>query len=152
VPVSELKVDGFEGEKEGVMPTADVRRALIALGIPPSSKSEMTEIIETLDPDSEGYVPYASFVAISALKLHSRTSASQSAEIEAAYHLFTAGGNGPITIAHLKRIARELKEDVSDERLKDMIVEANGGGGVSKGVGVEDFEGVMKRAGVFNCK
>ena len=150
VPVAELDVGGFEGEKEGVMPTPDVRRALVALGIPPASKSEMTEIVDTLDPDSEGYVPYASFVAICALKLHSRTSASQSAEIEAAYHLFTAGGNGPITVAHLKRVAKELKEDVRDERLKDMILEANGGSGVGKGVGIEDFEGVMKRAGVFS--
>ena len=47
-------------------------------------------------------------------------------------------------------MARELKEDVSDEMLRNMVLEANGGAGLSKGVGVEDFEVVMTRAGVFS--
>lgn len=66
-----------------------------------------------------------------------------------AYRLFTKGQEGPITIAHLRRVARELKEDVSDEMLRNMILEANGGASLSRGVGVEDFEGVMVRAGVL---
>lgn len=70
-------------------------------------------------------------------------------ELEAAYKLFTRGSRGPITVAHLKRVARELKEEVPDEMLQSMILEANGGAGVSRGVGLEDFEGIMRRAGVF---
>ncbi|KAF2104771.1 hypothetical protein NA57DRAFT_51575 [Rhizodiscina lignyota] len=76
-------------------------------------------------------------------------------EVVAAYQLFTKGGTGPITLAHLRRVARELREEVSDEVLRDMILEANGesGGrgkdGWKRGVGVEEFENVMKRAGVF---
>jgi hydroxyacylglutathione hydrolase len=66
-----------------------------------------------------------------------------------AYRLFTKGSEGPITIAHLRRVARELKEDVNDEMLRNMILEANGGAGLSRGVEVEDFERVMVRAGVF---
>ena len=46
----------------------------------------------------------------------------------------------------LKRVARELKEDLDDSVLRDMLREANGGG---RGVSIEDFEGVMRRAGVF---
>ena len=42
-----------------------------------------------------------------------------------------------------------MKEEVGDELLRHMILEANGGTGVNKGVGVEDFKGVMMRAGVF---
>ncbi len=52
-------------------------------------------------------------------------------------------------MAHLRRIAKELKEDVSDDVMRDMILEANGGDGVNRGVGMPDFEGVMRRAGVF---
>lgn len=63
--------------------------------------------------------------------------------------LFTNGAQGPITLANLKKVAMELKEDVSDDLLKDMILEANGGAGVGKGVGKEDFEDVMRRAGVW---
>jgi Ca2+-binding EF-hand superfamily protein len=73
-----------------------------------------------------------------------------SAEVDAAFQLFTKGTDGPITLGHLRRIARELKEDnLGDELLKDMILEANGGAGVNAGVTLEQFHDVMTRAGVF---
>lgn len=42
-----------------------------------------------------------------------------------------------------------LKEDVDEELLKDMILEANGGAGVARGVKMDEFDGVMRRAGVW---
>lgn len=120
-----------------------------ALGIPPNDQDEMNDIIDTVDPMSIGFATYASFVTVCALKLHSRSDDSISQQIETAFRLFTGGGEGPITMAHLRRIARELKEDVSEDVMKDMILEANGGGGVNRGVMMQDFEGVMRRAGVF---
>ncbi|KAI9846983.1 MAG: hypothetical protein M1837_003339 [Sclerophora amabilis] len=163
-----------EQQEEEVMAIEDVRRALIALNLPPSDKQEMREILETLDPTDTGSVGYAPFVSVCALKLHARTQAddrdAQREEIEAAFGLFLGGGGGAaaaksggggagggtrrsdvITMAHLRRVARELKEDekIGEEGLRDMILEANGGAGVGKGVSVEDFENVMRRAGVF---
>lgn len=77
---------------------------------------------------------------------------SNAEEISAAYRLFTHGGSGPITVAHLRRIAKELREDVPDDVLKDMILEANGGvkgkGRDIGGVSLEEFESVMKKAGL----
>lgn len=51
----------------------------------------------------------------------------------------------------LRRVAKELKMDgeAGEAVLKDMILEANGGAGVGVGVGREEFEGVMRRAGIF---
>jgi hydroxyacylglutathione hydrolase len=43
-------------------------------------------------------------------------------------------GGSHITMAHLRRVAAVLNEDVSDEVLRDMILEANGGVGVARGV------------------
>ena len=88
-------------------------------------------------------------MAVCAQKINSRSDGSKAEEVETAYRLFTKGSEGPITMAHLRRVARELREDVGDELLRNMILEANGGRGVSGGVGVEDFEVVMRRAGVF---
>ncbi|KAF2083968.1 hypothetical protein K490DRAFT_50240 [Saccharata proteae CBS 121410] len=144
----------YEDQAEGVLKRADVRRCLIALGhsVPPS---EVPSMLETLDPESEGFIPFTHFVSYAAIMLHARTSASpeQSDEVAAAYSLFTQNSAGPITIQHLRRVARELREDVSDDVLRDMIVEANGEDrgdrGVGRGVSLEDFEGVMRRAGVF---
>jgi hypothetical protein len=49
----------------------------------------------------------------------------------------------------LKRVARLLKEDVPEEVLNDMILEANGGAGIGQGVDREEFEGVLRRAGIW---
>ncbi|MCJ1317752.1 hypothetical protein MMC15_003079 [Xylographa vitiligo] len=59
------------------------------------------------------------------------------------------GDERRITIADLRRVARELKEEVGEQVLADMMSEANGGRGVQRGVGLREFEGVMRRAGVF---
>jgi Ca2+-binding EF-hand superfamily protein len=87
------------------------------------------------------------------LKFHNRdrTSDSHTQEVDEAFRLFTSGGSGEdkITLATLKRVAKVLKEDVEEDLLKDMILEANGGAGVGKGVEKDEFEGVMRRAGVW---
>lgn len=121
-----------------------------ALGLPPSDSTELSDILSALDPTSIGYVPYSPFVSVAAAKLRSRDDDAMVAEVDDAYQLFTRGSNGPISLGHLRRIVRDLKEDsVDDELLKDMILEANGGAGLSAGVTLEQFHDVMTRAGVF---
>lgn len=105
--------------------------------------------MSTLDPEETGYVGYSHFIAVAALKLHAKANDpdAQNEEAIAAYNLFTKGEERDITLNDLRRVARELREDVPDNVLKDMIREATGGG--LSGVGMDDFEGVMRRAGVL---
>ena len=142
--------DDYPGSKEGVIPSSAVRRVLTALGTPPNSPEELQELLEAVDPDDSGYVSYEHFVAIAALKLHNRSEEEQRDEVEAAFKLFTSGSSdGKITFATLRRVAKELKENTDDQLLKDMIQEANGGAGIGQGVDMDQFEGVMRRAGVL---
>lgn len=121
-----------------------------ALGLAPDSPSELSSIVAAVDPTSTGFVTYDAFVSVAAAKLHMRDEDAVDAEVDAAYRLFTLGSDGPITLQHLRRIARDLKEDnVGDDLLKDMIREANGGDGLQKGVTLDQFRDVMSRAGVF---
>ena len=121
-----------------------------ALGLPPSDSSELYSILSALDPTRSGHVPYAPFLSVAAAKLRSRDDDDTAAEADAAFRLFTRGSDGPITLGHLRRIARELKEDsVGEDLLRDMVLEANGGAGVNDGVSLEQFHDVMMRAGVF---
>ncbi|KAF2190048.1 EF-hand superfamily Ca2+-modulated protein [Zopfia rhizophila CBS 207.26] len=155
-----------EDSKEGVLRRDDVRRCLISLNLGPE-KSELPSILSTIDPLNSGFVPFVPFFSYVAIAIHSKDVSddeddddesseyheeSNAEEVRAAYILFTHGGSGPITLAHLRRVAKELREDVSDDVLKDMILEANGGvkgrGRDVGGVGLEEFESVMKRAGV----
>jgi hypothetical protein len=46
-------------------------------------------------------------------------------------------------------VAALLKEDVGEDLLRDMILEANGGEGVAAGVRKEELDEVMRRAGVW---
>ncbi|KAL4802169.1 hypothetical protein BDV18DRAFT_147635 [Aspergillus unguis] len=143
------KNEDFPDEKEGVIAREDVRKALVALGLPPTDSKELQSILSAIDPTGTGYVPYSPFLSVAAAKLRSRSDEANSAEVDAAFQLFTRGAEGPITVGHLRRIARELKEDLADGLLRDMILEANGGAGVDKGVSLEEFHEVMSRAGVF---
>ncbi|KAF8472124.1 hypothetical protein BDZ91DRAFT_717259 [Kalaharituber pfeilii] len=135
--------DMFVNDQEELdaIKTGDVRKAMLALGFD-SSREELEEILDTLDPEKEGIVMWDTFARLCALKMKYR---DEQAELRNAYYLFTNGTEGPITIFDLKRIAKELKENVTDEQLEDMLMEASGGMTVS----FEDFEGVMKRAGVI---
>jgi Ca2+-binding EF-hand superfamily protein len=117
-------------------------------------RTEIAEITSTLDPGDSGYATYSAFVSYAAIHLYhaERDEERDQEEVEEAYNLFTLRGAGPITLAHLRRVARELKLDVSDDVLKDMIIEANGEArrdGWRQGVNIEDFEEVLRRAGVF---
>lgn len=148
------------------MPTTEVRSALAALGIPPASRAEQAEFIEVLDPEGEGYARYEDFFAVCALKYHARgdeeADEERQREVDEAFALFTAGraaeggrkgkgraGEDVITLGDLKRVAALLKEEVGDDVLRDMVLEANAGAGVGAGVGREEFTDVMRRAGVF---
>ncbi|MCJ1275052.1 hypothetical protein MMC21_002852 [Puttea exsequens] len=134
------------------LPSADLRRALTALGVPPASKTELSDLLGAVDPEDEGTIEYKRFVAVAALKLNSRSEDSRRWEVEEAFELFVGMGGGEggrITLGCLKRVAGVLKEDVGEGVLRDMLLEANGGAGVERGVDLEGFEGVMRRAGVF---
>ncbi|KAH7384071.1 EF-hand superfamily Ca2+-modulated protein [Phaeosphaeria sp. MPI-PUGE-AT-0046c] len=153
-----------EDAKEGVLRKDDVRRCLISLNLGPD-KSEIPAILATIDPLNTGFVEFIPFFSYAAIAMHSKEEGSEedddgdeymaesnAEELSAAYRLFTHGGTGPITLGHLRRVAKELREDVPDDVLKDMILEANGGvkgkGKDMGGVSLEDFESVMRRAGL----
>ena len=135
--------------KEGVIARLDVRRCLIALNTPPADRAELQGIHDTVDPESTGWVSYEHFVAVAALKLNAKHDDPEAMydEVVKAYSLFTKGQEREINLNDLRRVAKELRENVPDNVLRDMIREATGGGLGS--VGMEDFEGVMRRAGVF---
>jgi Ca2+-binding EF-hand superfamily protein len=128
-------------------------------------RSEVPSILSTIDPLNTGFVEFVPFLSYAAIAIHSKEGGSDedmedddyqaesnAEEVNAGYQLFTHGGPGPITIGHLRRIAKELREDVPDDVLRDMILEANGGvrsqGKDVGGVTLEEFESVMRRAGL----
>jgi centrin-1 len=68
-------------------------------------------------------------------------------EILKAFRLFDDDGTGSITFKNLKRVAKELGENMTDEELQEMIDEADidEDGEVNE----EDFSKIMKKTGLF---
>ncbi|KAF4308331.1 Caltractin [Botryosphaeria dothidea] len=144
-----------------VVKTSDCRRILTALGFA-LTRNDVREMSGVLDPETEGWVAYEHFVAYAGVWFHAQGGEGEAevgregigrADMEKAYFMFTGGRRGPITVRDLRRVAKELREEVDEALLWDMVAEANGEArtkeGVGRGVDLEEFEGVMKRAGVF---
>uniref|UniRef100_A0A0N4UKL0 EF-hand domain-containing protein n=1 Tax=Dracunculus medinensis TaxID=318479 RepID=A0A0N4UKL0_DRAME len=68
-------------------------------------------------------------------------------EMRTAFELFDNTSKGYISVDDLQRVARELGEEIDDEQLKEMIVEADseGFGKVSEA----DFFTVMKKTALY---
>ncbi|QIW95298.1 hypothetical protein AMS68_000816 [Peltaster fructicola] len=140
--------DGYD-EKHGVITAGDAKRCLVALNAPPKNNDAWLELLEIMDPEESGFIEYEQFYAVAALQMNQRAEDPEAlhAEVQKAYQLFTKHQDREININDLKRIATELKEDVPDSVLRDMIREATGG--ELDTVSIDHFEDVMKRAGVF---
>ena len=124
-----------------------------ALGLDTSSSSEMSSIISALDGDKTGWVEWDIFLQVIALKsAHDDGSGDETIErkqreIKRAFELFDSEGRGVITLSDLRRVARMLGEDCSEEDLHEMIDEA---ASTRPGqVYLKDFEEVMQRAGIL---
>ncbi|POS83750.1 hypothetical protein EPUL_005184 [Erysiphe pulchra] len=130
---------------------SNIRRALTALSLTPTA-DELREYVSIMDPEGEGVVEYERFVAVCALKIESRevNNMDHQREVDEAWGLFVKEGDDRITLASLREVARSIGEDgISDELLRDMVLEANGGNGLAKGVEKREFEDVMRKAGVW---
>jgi centrin-1 len=68
-------------------------------------------------------------------------------EILKAFKLFDDDSTGRITFKNLKRVAKELGENLTDEEIQEMIDEAdrNGDGEVDE----EEFYRIMKKTSLF---
>lgn len=133
---------------------------MAALGCAPNTKRETRDLLDAVDPESVGEISYEDFVAVAALQLLARNDGDLEEEVETAFRLFMEAGEEKgredkrretITVNGLRRIAKALGENIKDDVIRDMVMEANGMGpeGIGKGVGREDFEGIMRRIGML---
>lgn len=135
-----LKALGFD------LPKADILGLLQAHGVPastvhpdPSGKTPATGVSgrPTFAGPGRLLLPQAAFVTIAARMIAARDPRD---EILRAFALFDTEGKGSISLADLRRVARELGEGLQEEELQAMIEEfdMDGDGMISQ----EDFIGI----------
>ena len=91
-----------------------------ALGFEPK-KDEIKKMINDIDKDGSGTIDFEEFLQMMTAKMGERDSKE---EIMKAFRLFDDDETGKISFKNLKRVAKELGENMTDEELMEMIEEA----------------------------
>ncbi|KAJ7150175.1 hypothetical protein O6H91_Y550100 [Diphasiastrum complanatum] len=101
-------------------------------------------MIADVDKNNSGSIDFEEFVYMMTDKMGERESRE---EIMKAFRLFDLGETGRISFKNLKRMAKELGENISDEDLHEMIYEADQDG--DHEVNAEEFLRMMKKTNIF---
>ena len=125
--------DLFDTNGSGIIEVKELKVALRALGFEPQ-KEEIKTLISDLnnnnkgrdierDKDKEGHVTidFNDFLDIMTTKMSERDSVT---ELEKAFILFSHNKDN-IEFDDLRRVAKELGENMSEDELKEMMYEAN---------------------------
>eukprot|EP00055_Hartaetosiga_balthica_P005630 m.16771 g.16771 ORF g.16771 m.16771 type:complete len:168 (-) comp4668_c0_seq1:138-641(-) len=111
--------DLFDTDKDGCLDYHELKVAMRALGFD-VKKTEVQKIVREYDRDGTGLVSERDFNAVVGDKVLDRNPVE---EVMKAFKLFDDDKSGRISIGNLRRVARELGEDIPDEELKSMIQE-----------------------------
>merc|ERR1712167_365765 len=90
-----------------------------ALGFEPK-KEEIKKMIADIDTDGSGTIDFNEFLEMMTAKMSERDPME---EIIKAFRLFDDDETGKISFKNLKRVAKELGENMTDEELQEMIDE-----------------------------
>ena len=135
--------DLFDTDGSGSIDAKELKVAMRALGFDPK-KEEVKKMIADVDTDGYGTIGFEDFMGLMTAKMAERDPRE---EILKAFRLFDDDETGKITFKNLKRVAKELGEQISDAELQEMIDEADrdGDGEVDE----EEFFRIMKKGAVL---
>merc|ERR1712050_144766 len=104
----------------------------------------MGKMISDIDKDGSGTIDFNEFLEMMTTKMSEKDSRE---EILKAFRLFDDDETGFITLKNLRRVAKEIGENMTDEELQEMIDEADrdGDGQVSE----EEFLRIMKKTSLY---
>merc|ERR1740129_257455 len=114
-----------------------------ALGFEPK-KEEIKKMIADIDKDDSGTIDFNVFLEMMTTKMSEKDSRE---EIRKAFRLFDDDETGFITLKNLRRVAKEIGENMADEELQEMIEEADRDGDGQ--VGEEEFLRMMKKTSLY---
>ncbi|WFD01953.1 Calcium-binding component of the spindle pole body (SPB) half-bridge [Malassezia obtusa] len=111
--------DLFDTDKDGAIDYHELKVAMRALGFD-LKKPELLKLLRENDTSGSGLMEWKDFERILSERIASRDPRE---EIRRAFALFDDDGTGKISLRNLKRVAKELGENLDDEELQAMITE-----------------------------
>lgn len=127
----------------GAIDAKELKVAMRALGFEPK-KEEIRKMISDIDQDGSGTIEFPEFLEMMTAKMSER---DPKEEMLKAFRLFDDDETGKISFRNLKRVAKELGENMTDEEIQEMIDEADrdGDGEINQ----EEFMRIMKKTNLF---
>ncbi|CAH8534226.1 unnamed protein product [Schistosoma intercalatum] len=135
--------DLFDTDKSGTIDIKELKVAMRALGFEPK-KEEVRKLLTEFDCDNKDSIEFSDFLRMMAVKMQDKDAKE---EMLKAFRLFDDDETGKISFKNLKRVAKELGENLTDEELQEMIDEADrdGDGEVNE----QEFLRVMKKTNLY---
>ena len=135
--------DLFDTDGSGSIDAKELKVAMRALGFEPK-KEEIRKMIADADRDGSGVIDFNEFLDMMTQKMAERDPRE---EMLKAFRLFDDDEKGKISFKNLKRVAKELGENMTDEEIQEMIDEADRDGDGE--IGEEEFMRIMKKTNLF---
>ncbi|CAF2832439.1 unnamed protein product [Rotaria sp. Silwood2] len=135
--------DLFDADGSGTIDVKELKVAMRALGFEPK-KEEIKKMISDIQKENAGTIDFNDFLQLMSQKMAEKDSKE---EILKAFRLFDDDSTGKISFKNLKRVAKELGENLTDEELQEMIDEADrdGDGEINE----QEFLRIMKKTSLY---
>jgi len=135
--------DLFDTDRSGSIDYHELKVAMRALGFD-TKKQDLVKLIEQYDREETGQITFNDFMEIMTQKILDR---NPEEEIFKAFQLFDDDNSGKISLKNLRRVARELGENLSDEELQAMIDEfdRDEDGEIDE----QEFAAIMKQTSLY---
>ena len=135
--------DLFDTDGSGTIDAKELKVAMRALGFEPK-KEEIKKMISDIDKDGSGTIDFQEFLEMMTAKMGEKDSKE---EILKAFRLFDDDETGKISFRNLKRVAKELGENMTDDEIQEMIEEADrdGDGEICE----DEFMRIMRKTNLF---
>ncbi|XP_030624850.1 centrin-3 [Chanos chanos] len=131
--------DLFDTDKDKEIDYHELKVAMRALGFE-VKKADVLKILKDCDREGKGKITFEDFKEVVTERILER---DPKEEILKAFRLFDDDESGKISLRNLRRVARDLGEDLTDEELRAMIDEfdTDGDGEINQ----EEFISIMTR-------
>ena len=114
--------DLFDSDHSGTIDTEELKQALSNLGIDARNQT-LQNMMNDIDKNQSGTIDFDEFIEMMTAKMSDKDTPE---DLRKVFDLFIGDDTADkIEFKHLKRVAKELGENISDEELNEMIVRAD---------------------------
>ena len=114
--------DLFDSDHSGTIDTEELKQALSNLGIDARNQT-LQNMMNDIDKNQSGTIDFDEFIEMMTAKMSDKDTPE---DLRKVFDLFIGDDTADkIELRHLKRVAKELGENMTDDELNEMIVRAD---------------------------